>query len=438
MMGSDRDVRRTRLWIGLINGVLVAVLMLGLWSQNFLVQPRFTDWYHIGYPTTDRVVLVAIDDYTIREYGAYQDWSRERYADLLDRLVADGARVVAFDILFSEPRAGDDALEAALANAADNETRVVLAAVGFEPQPAETGNMIQFVDELRPVPAFADLAFYTAFVTTWPDRDGAIRRSPSQVQSGEQTVYNLSIASYLSFLNLSPSIASQVVTPGPASVTLPDQPPLEVAVDAQGLWLINYAGPPSTRDEGTFAVYSIRDVLENTLPPGTFDEKIVLVGLMDAEGAVDQRVTPVSGRGQPMAGVEVHANAIETLLTGIPLREEPRLSQALTIVVLSMVLSVTMARVRWPVMTMLTVALVFVWAVYASVMFSVAGIVLNPLYPIATSLFALLVSVGVRTSLEVRRRRNTESMLKTLQQVSEEQTEFERLLTLIAEDLRLL
>ncbi|MEL6268388.1 MAG: CHASE2 domain-containing protein, partial [Chloroflexota bacterium] len=126
--------RYARLWIGMATGVLVALLMVGLWSQNYFVRTRLrmTNLYYVAQQASDNVVIVAIDDRSIREYGAYQDWSRERYAALLDQLSAGNARVAAFDLLFSEPRDGDAALAAAITDAEAAGTRVVLAAAGFE------------------------------------------------------------------------------------------------------------------------------------------------------------------------------------------------------------------------------------------------------------------------------------------------------------------
>src|SRR5712692_2921293 len=48
------------------------------------------------------VVLVVIDDKSITELGRWP-WSRSHFATVVRRLATAGARVIAFDILFSEP-----------------------------------------------------------------------------------------------------------------------------------------------------------------------------------------------------------------------------------------------------------------------------------------------------------------------------------------------
>src|SRR5215471_9827200 len=50
------------------------------------------------------VVLVAIDDRSIAELGRWP-WSRRHFASVVQRLTAAGARVIALDLLLSEPEA---------------------------------------------------------------------------------------------------------------------------------------------------------------------------------------------------------------------------------------------------------------------------------------------------------------------------------------------
>ena len=47
------------------------------------------------------VVLVVIDDRSIAELGRWP-WSRQRFAEIVQRLHAAGAKVIAFDLLFTE------------------------------------------------------------------------------------------------------------------------------------------------------------------------------------------------------------------------------------------------------------------------------------------------------------------------------------------------
>src|SRR5512145_224313 len=53
------------------------------------------------------VMLVVIDDRSIAELGRWP-WSRRYFAEIVQRLHAAGAKVVAFDLLFSEAETAID------------------------------------------------------------------------------------------------------------------------------------------------------------------------------------------------------------------------------------------------------------------------------------------------------------------------------------------
>ena len=91
---------------------------------------------------------------------------------------------------------------------------------------------------------------------------------------------------------------------GVASVQFGDK--LTVKPDWLGRVLINYRGP-----RGTYPYYSIADVVQRKFKPGTFRDKIVLVGA-SATGIGDLRTPPYGGIDYP--GLEVHANVIDNML----------------------------------------------------------------------------------------------------------------------------
>ncbi|MGB5339927.1 MAG: ATP-binding protein, partial [Gammaproteobacteria bacterium] len=78
--------------------------------------------------------------------------------------------------------------------------------------------------------------------------------------------------------------------------------------------MIPYAGPP-----GHFRRISYHQVLSGDFTPGTFRDKYVLVGAT-AVGLGDALPTPVSGNNEPMSGVEINANILDSLYRGIDLQ----------------------------------------------------------------------------------------------------------------------
>jgi len=79
---------------------------------------------------------------------------------------------------------------------------------------------------------------------------------------------------------------------------------------------INYRGPART-----FPYVSIADVVNKKFAPGTFKDKIVLVGA-SAVGIGDLRTTPFSAFNYP--GVEIHANIVDNILNQRFLERETR------------------------------------------------------------------------------------------------------------------
>jgi diguanylate cyclase (GGDEF)-like protein len=119
-------------------------------------------------PPTGELVMVAIDARSLHEIGVWP-WPRSLHAALLDRLVAAGARRIAFDIDFSSPSApeADGALERALRAA--NGT-VALAAH----RQVQRGADGPFLIQTRPLARFAEHAA-VASTSVRPDADGAVR-----------------------------------------------------------------------------------------------------------------------------------------------------------------------------------------------------------------------------------------------------------------------
>jgi adenylate cyclase len=91
---------------------------------------------------------------------------------------------------------------------------------------------------------------------------------------------------------------------GVASLQFGDK--LTVKPDWLGRVLINYRGPRET-----YPYYSLAEVVNHKCKPGTFRDKIVLVGA-SATGIGDLRTPPYGGIDYP--GLEVHANVIDNML----------------------------------------------------------------------------------------------------------------------------
>ncbi|HZT05585.1 MAG TPA: adenylate/guanylate cyclase domain-containing protein [Chloroflexota bacterium] len=324
---------RRRLVISTSVSVVVAVaLTIALWNGAFATLQAatsdvfFQTWLPTGVKdTSQRVVVVAIDDPTIHELGRLGEWPRRYYADVVDRLREGFAREIAFDIGFVEPNEDDqlvaDALKRFLETPPEDLQRagvplgvrsVISPIVGI-PNTARTvhaGSPTTFPDSLRPRPVFVDVSTALGHSNVIPDGDGVVRKTPALIQVSGELFPSLGIAAAAAYTN----------TLGRG---------YRIATDAQGIYALNrfiptdpfldmvvsYAGPPSHVDDPahqTFKVVSFVDVMNGRVDPAVFRDKMVFIGVLDATGLADDYQVPTSSHFGKMAGVEIHANAFAT------------------------------------------------------------------------------------------------------------------------------
>ena len=148
------------------------------------------------------------------------------------------------------------------------------------------------------------------FFNTLPDADGVIRHAAIAIQARGRYFPSLDAMLVATALGVRPDRIVPVLTNDAAGGGDLDGVDFDgkvyVPTDARGLMTINYYG-----GDGTFQNYSIADIIEGKTPPGALKGKVVLVGAT-AQGTFDQRVTPFN---KISAGVETHANAVETMLS---------------------------------------------------------------------------------------------------------------------------
>lgn len=286
--------------------VIVAVLEIMPWFAQleratfdfiFKVRPR--------RPPSQEIVIVAIDESSVREIGALP-WPRSLHGELLRRLKQGGARVAVFDVLFDLET--DPEEDAAFARAIREFGTVVLGrdlSITSDPQ----FNLRQTID---PLPLFLDAGATAGFVYTPYDVDTKIRRACWLVNEEP----SLAVQGLSAMTGESPRRRDGGLYLGDRRVP---------ADDTFGVptFLINFAGPSHT-----IPTRSYYQVLDGTLPPGFLKNKIVFVGAdLAAENrtggpGVDRFPTPVDEEVL-MPGVEIHANALNTILTRSFLRTAP-------------------------------------------------------------------------------------------------------------------
>ncbi len=148
-----------------------------------------------------------------------------------------------------------------------------------------------------------------------------------------------------------------------------------VPTDEAGQMLINYIGPP-----GTFPQYSITDILNDNFEKGTFKDKIVMVGSI-ATGAHDLRNTPFSGQHP---GMDVHATIIDNILSNdfISKTAWARLFDFMVIIILVILIGIIIPRAGAVMGMIAAVVLVVLHIIGSRLLFSHYGVWVNMVYPL--------------------------------------------------------
>ncbi len=184
-------------------------------------------------------------------------------------------------------------------------------------------------------------ARFIGYFNNLPDFDGVIRHAAVTLRIGDRYFPSLDAAVAAIALGLGPGdIIPITQTPeeGALLEAVDFGGKVRVPVDGRGLMAINYVGK-----EGTFENLSIADIM-NGRKDAELKGKVVLVGAT-AQGTFDQRVTPLN---RSTSGVEIHANAVENILTRRFLRRglAVDLGEVAFALALAVVFAILFARVR--------------------------------------------------------------------------------------------
>ena len=290
--------RRRRRFILLLTATVAAIVgALGLNAAGAIerlddqaIDTRFAVRGSQGAPKD--VVVVGVDAKTFRspaEGGIGEQWpfARRRHAQVMDQLVRDGARVIAYDVQFTEEsptgqRSDDERLLQAIFEATQAGHPVVLATTEVDAD-GSTG-VLGGDPTRRSVGAGVGNAIMPG------DPGGVVRRVPYAHDGLRSFPVNT------------------------ARAALGKAPP-KSRFEGRGP-LIDFPGPP-----GTIPTSSFSDVAAGRFKPGTFNDKVVVVGAV-APSLQDLSATSTSGSGLT-PGPELQAAAIQTVLDDFPLQEAP-------------------------------------------------------------------------------------------------------------------
>ena len=223
-------------------------------------------------------------------------------------------------------------------------------------------------------------AAHHGFFNAQQDVDGVLRTYRSIERFGDSLYPSLAVEAVRAFYgHLDPGAPNDIVAdyrPGVGVESL-NVAGTDVPVDERGSLLINYYG-----QKKQFAHYSFADVVNGNFEPGTFKDKIVLIG-STAIAVFDLRPTPFQ-RNFP--GVEIHASVVQNILSNNFM--QPRgytllASEFGLILLIGMFLGIFVPRVRAVLGAAVSIVLLIGFTAANFAMFD-QGIWLNFIYPALT------------------------------------------------------
>jgi adenylate cyclase len=269
---------------------------LNLQGYDFLVYMQEAE-----SPSND-IVFVDFDEETVHKYNAFP-LPRPLVAKVIEAISAGEPKVIGLDVILDQPRA--DAEDKPLADTMAKSGNVIIA-----------GEFGDFGGHPRndPLPEFLDAAAGMGFVDMPADADGTYRRMFLKAVKRDYKHFSfpVALATYFSDRHLRPG------RPGYLQFGDMDLPLATTSPDPETAWIHFDPSPPAR-------VVSVLTLLASGVDPATFKGKIVLIGQTSEKGK-DLFATPVPEKAlekldrAQLSGTEIHAAAIDTLLSRKVLR----------------------------------------------------------------------------------------------------------------------
>jgi CHASE2 domain-containing sensor protein len=345
---------------------LAAVIIYALGALQPLQNAAIDESFSLrgARPPPAGIVIVAVDNYSLGRINSQLPIPRSYYARLLDILHRANPRLIGLDLQF----------------------------IGAGLHPAQDQALLRAFARDGPV-----LVTVTDSGTAVPTVVGV--RSPHGVVSASGAVDTDSDGVLRKLMYVQVHIQTFAIR---AAEMLGGRPIPAAQVPENHAW-IDFAGPP-----GTYRTYSMAKVLDGGVPPSAFTGKLVLVGVT---APIGKDVFTTSASSEPMAGVEVQANSIETVLRGFPLRSSDLILSLAVIIALAVAPVLLSLRISSLIVGLSSVAFAALYLGTAEFAFA-HGLILPVPDPIAALCIATGGVIAVESLLERRKRLSLETLLQ--------------------------
>ncbi len=277
----------------LAGSVVVAAYIGGVFDTW---QDQLTDRLFLEAPQPEQILIVSVDEAALAAFGQWP-FPRAVFGHAVDRL--QGARRIGIDIHFAEPSRWGETDDAAFAQALARATPPVVLPVEL------TADGLRSTAPLAAFQAESERGFVNVIVSA----DGVVRSLSSErsdLQGGREVSF------------------SRALLGTTTAIAIPER--IRIA----------YIGGART-----FLTISLADVVAGTVPESVINDAYVLIGAT-APSLRDVFETPFGF----MPGVEIHANALQTMREGVYLSDVAPMTAVLLLLMACAVTGAAVAYVR--------------------------------------------------------------------------------------------
>lgn len=395
--------------------IITVLIFLNPFNSSHL---KLTNFLFTRNDPSKDIIIVAIDNTTVESsnevgnLGRFSDWSRIYYAEVIEKLEKAGAKVIGIDLAFYNESKGvkevtikelftkiytlnteegakvvfeeiskyfpsndahpDDKILADIINSYKN---IILYA--YTEALNDHGNILfEKKYSQLPLEIFSPQNSNIGFTKVLQDPDGIVRKLPLVYEDKETNLYYA--FSY---------VIADIFKNGELDT---NQIPLE-----NNRLNINYFGLPYS-----FKQIPFTDIYFNKYHPEDFKDKIVLIGITSKLSAQDLMLIPTNEK-TPAPGVEVHANAIQTILEGKFLRNNTVLEQIGIIALISFAgaLALVYLNIWFGILFAILLGMAYFGAAQASYY---NGVIINMVYPYIAILLTYFGSLIYKYFAELR------------------------------------
>ncbi|MFH1233646.1 MAG: adenylate/guanylate cyclase domain-containing protein [Patescibacteria group bacterium] len=361
--------------------LIISIVICLLFSLGFFISWRnkFIDKLFIQGNPSKEIIIVAVDNKSLQKLGRWP-WDRKIQANLINKINEQKPQVIGFDVNFSEKSSEE----------ADEELAQAITIAGNVILPIEVElkiekNKIIATSFLFSIEKIKNTALNLGITNTPPDQDSIFRRLPTIVYDKNGQAYSAFASVIANFYLKSKGFYLPVIP-----------------VDKKGRMIINYVGKP-----GTFTTISASDVIDGKIQNTLLKDKIVLIGAT-APDLHDEQITPVSA-GHPMSGVEIHANAINTILNNDFLKPINIYAQLAIFIFLIFIVSFVLIWFRIITSSIITMVILAVYHIVSIIVFE-KGIIFDLFYAILTIGLTYLVMVVWKYIVEYKEKKQIENI----------------------------